>query len=415
MNKPTVDVVVIGAGPYGLSLAAHLRARGIAFRIFGRVMDSWMSHMPKGMMLKSDGFASNLYDPGNRFTLKQFCAERDIEYDDTNIPVRLDTFTSYGVAFQQQLVPELENKLVSDVSAVPEGFLVRLEDGETMVAARVVMAVGVTHFSHTPSALAGLPAEFVSHSSAHRELDAFRGREVAVIGGGASAVDIAGLLHQVGASVNLISRRERLKFNSKGSGQRSIWQEIRHPKSGLGPGLRARFVADAPLAFHYLPERFRLKAVRTMLGPASGWVAKEWVVGRVPMLLGHTILGAEVRDKRVHLHFRLQDGTERLLTAEHVIAATGYQPNVDRLTFLSNELRRRVRVVDQTPVLTSSFESTVPGLYFVGLAAANSFGPVQRFAFGARFASNRVTSGLLKSLSRMRETALAPPLALNLT
>ena len=51
-------VVIIGAGPYGLSVAAHLRAHGVAFRIFGAPLDSWRNHMPVGMMLKSDGFAS---------------------------------------------------------------------------------------------------------------------------------------------------------------------------------------------------------------------------------------------------------------------------------------------------------------------------------------------------------------------
>ena len=77
-----LDTAIVGAGPYGLSIAAHLRRRGIPFRIFGRPMDSWLHHMPKGMMLKSDGFASDIYDPERAFTLRQFCAERGIEYAD---------------------------------------------------------------------------------------------------------------------------------------------------------------------------------------------------------------------------------------------------------------------------------------------------------------------------------------------
>src|ERR1035438_4809877 len=101
--------VIIGAGPYGLSLAAHLRRKGIPFRIFGRPMDSWRSHMPKGMMLKSEGFASNIYDPDRDFTLKHFCAEKGIEYSDSGIPVRLDTFSAYGLAFRDRKVPELED------------------------------------------------------------------------------------------------------------------------------------------------------------------------------------------------------------------------------------------------------------------------------------------------------------------
>src|SRR5271168_4278853 len=109
MSKTILPVVVIGAGPYGLSVAAHLRGRGIAFRIFGRPMDSWLAHMPKGMMLKSDGFASDIYAPDGEFTLKHFCDERGVEYRDTGLPVRIETFTSYGFAFQQRMVPQLED------------------------------------------------------------------------------------------------------------------------------------------------------------------------------------------------------------------------------------------------------------------------------------------------------------------
>jgi cation diffusion facilitator CzcD-associated flavoprotein CzcO len=75
-----VETAIIGAGPYGLSIAARFRHRGISFRIFGRPMDSWIAHMPKGMQLKSDGFASNISDPDDQLTLGEFCAEQGIEY-----------------------------------------------------------------------------------------------------------------------------------------------------------------------------------------------------------------------------------------------------------------------------------------------------------------------------------------------
>src|SRR5580704_7511019 len=106
------EIAIIGAGPYGLSIAAHLRGSGVPFRIFGRPMDSWVSHMPEGMHLKSDGFASNLSDPDGSFTLKHFCAERGIKYSDSGIPVSLETFSAYGLAFKERMVPELEDKLV---------------------------------------------------------------------------------------------------------------------------------------------------------------------------------------------------------------------------------------------------------------------------------------------------------------
>jgi hypothetical protein len=394
-----ISIAVVGAGPYGLSIAAHLRQRGIPFRIFGRPMDSWLAHMPKGMMLKSDGFASNIYDPGADFTLKQFCTERGIEYSDLGLPVGLETFSAYGLAFQERMVPELEDNLVVALDRTAEGFVLRLDNGETVTARRVVLAVGITHFEYVPPELAHLPSEFLSHSFRHHDLQRFKGRSVVVIGGGASAVDLAGLLHETGADVQLVSRQP-LKFHSMPTGKpRSLWQRVRHPQSGLGPGLRSRFFSNAPMAFHCLPERLRLHLVSTTLGPSGGWFIRDKVIGRVPLLLGYMAQRAEIEGGRVRLHLRAPDGREREILTEHIIAATGYKVDLERLTFASSEIRSQLKAVNGTPVLSSAFESSIPGLYFVGIAAANSFGPVMRFAFGAGFAARTLTRTILKSLA----------------
>ena len=398
------DVAIIGTGPYGLSIAAHLRKRGLSFRIFGRPMDSWLAHMPKGMLLKSDGFASNISDPDGDLTLEKFCAEREIQYAHIGIPVRLDTFTAYGLAFQERMVPNLENKAVVSIDRSPEGYLLRLDDGEDVKVRHLVLAVGITHFEHVPDNLAHLPAEFLSHSARHHDVEQFRGRSVVVIGGGSSALDWAGLLHEAGAHVQLVARQTVLKFHGRNTGEkRSLWERIRHPQTGLGPGWRSAFYANAPGAFHYLPQNLRLEIVRRILGPSGGWFIKDIVMNHVPHLLGHTLLRAEVQDGRVHLHLHPQHGSERVIVADHVIAATGYKVDLERLTFLSSEIRSQLKSVASTPVLSSNYESSLPGLYFVGIAAANSFGPVMRFAFGADFAARTVTSALVKTLSRKQE------------
>ncbi len=400
-----LETAIIGAGPYGLSIAAHFRRRGIPFRIFGRLMDSWLNHMPKGMMLKSDGFASNIYDPESEFTLEHFCAQHGIEYSDSGIPVRLDTFSAYGLAFRERMLPELEDKLVVSLERAPEGFLLQLENGETVTARRVVLAVGITHFEYVPENLAHLPPEFLSHSFRHADPDAFRGRSVAVIGGGASAIDLAAVLHEAGADVQLVARQSALKFHSTPTGKpRSRWQQIRHPKSGLGPGLRSRFFSDAPGLFHYLPESLRVHLVETTLGPSAGWFVKD-KMARVPCLLGYTPQSAELVDGKVRLHLRTVDGSERNILAEHVIAATGYKVDLGRLRFLSTEIRSKIKTVKGSPVLSSAFESSVPGIYFAGLAAANSFGPVMRFAYGAGFAARRLTESMVKALAQSPASA----------
>jgi len=396
-----LNTAIIGAGPYGLSIAAYFRHQGIPFRIFGRTMDSWLAHMPKGMFLKSDGFASNIYDPEDKFTLERFCAEKGVEYGHTGVPVHLDNFVAYGLAFRERMVPELEDRQVVSIERLADGYRLRLDDGETFMARRVVLAVGITHFAYTPPALEALPSSLVSHSYDHHNLDSFKGRSVVVLGGGSSALDVAGLLHEVGADVQLVTRRQSLKFHSAPTGKpRSLWQQFRHPQSGLGPGLKSRFFSDAPMTFHYLPARLRVEAVRRTLGPSGGWFIKDKVIGRVPLVLSHTLKGAGVQGGRVRLDLRGADGTPKEILTEHVIAATGYRVNLDRLQFLDAGIRSKIETLEGSPVLSSSFESSVPGLYFAGLAAANSFGPVMRFAFGAGFAAQTLTRAVVKSLSR---------------
>jgi thioredoxin reductase len=408
-----IDTVIVGAGPYGLSLAAHLRSQGIAFRIFGRPMDSWLNHMPKGMVLKSDGFASNLSDPESSFTLKRFCADRGIEYSDAGVPVRLDAFAAYGLAFKEHFVPDVENKLVESIDRVASGFVLRLETGETVAARKVVLAVGITHFEYVPSSLSHLPQELATHSFRHHDLDRFRGRDVTVVGAGASASDLAGLLHENGANVRLIARRRSLPFHSRTEigRRRPWWQQVRHPSSGLGPGIRSRLYTDVPQLFRYLPERLRLHIVRTHLGPSGGWSAKDKVMGHVPLLLGYTVERAHALERRVKLELRAADGASQAIETEHVIAATGYRIDIERLRFLSADIRSALQTADRAPVLTSKFESSVPGLYFIGLAAANSFGPLLRFAYGAQFAARHLSLALAKSVKRAAAPVRSPSTA----
>lgn len=396
-----LDTVIVGAGPYGLSIAAHCRRRGMRFRIFGRLMDSWTAHMPKGMMLKSDGFASNISDPDGELTLENFCAQKGIAYGDAGLPVHLETFAAYGLAFQEKMVPELDDRIVMDVQCLPRGFALRLDDDEKITTRQVVLAIGLTHFEYVPAELASLGPEFVSHSFSHHDLEPFRGRRVVVIGAGASATDLAGLLHEIGATVTLVARSASLTFHTNSMGKpRSLWQRIRHPRSGLGPGLRSRFYANAPGLFRYLPERTRLRIIQTHLGPSGGWFARDKVVGKVPLLLGQTIECADVHNDQARLVLRAADGTAQEVLADHIIAATGYKVAVERLKFLSPEIRAQIKTVEGSPVLSSTFESSVPGLYFAGITAANTFGPAMRFTFGAGFTAQRITRALAKSASR---------------
>ena len=236
--------------------------------------------------------------PSRHSRCASFARNAGIEYADTGVPVRLETFGAYGLAFRERMVPELEDKMVVSIDRSPGGFVLRLDDGETFQARRVVLAVGITHFEHVPENLAHLPSEFLSHSARHREVEPFRGRHVIVIGGGSSALDLAGLLHEAGADVQLVSRRAELKFHSQPTGKpRSWWQQLRHPQSGLGPGMRSRFLRRCSgMLSTILPERLRLEIVRRTLGPSGGWFIRDKVMGKVPLHLGCTPQSADVQN-----------------------------------------------------------------------------------------------------------------------
>lgn len=385
MSKP-LQVAIIGAGPYGLSIAAHLRERGISFRIFGKPLHSWRAQMPKGMFLKSEGFASNLHDPQGAFTLARFCAEQGLAYADMDEPVPLDTFTAYGAAFQQKFVSDLEDELVVALEQTPDGFRLSLDNGETLDASHVVVAVGLNDFRQIPAELAALPANALSHSADHHDLGTFRGRDVTVIGGGSSALDIVAALRAAGAEPRLVARRGALRWNMPSQAHPWRW----YPISGLGGGWRNAFFEHAPMVFRHLPQETRLQIVRRWLGPAGGWPARKYVE-QSPVMLGRRLHGAAWRGGRVELDLVGGDGRESTVATDHVIAATGYKVDLRRLKFLDEKLGARVHTVENTPVLSPNFESSAAGLYFAGLASANSFGPVMRFLLGARYTARRLS------------------------
>jgi thioredoxin reductase len=130
------------------------------------------------------------------------------------------------------------------------------------------------------------------------------------------------------------------------------------------------------------------------------------VVGKVPMLVNTSVKEVAVEGERVQLDLLTTDGQQSRVVVDHIIAATGYRVDVNRLTFLDPSLRDRIRTVEDTPILTENFESSVPGLYFVGTSAANSFGPVQRFAVGAGFAAGRVARHLARTWTK--QEAVSP-------
>ncbi|WP_020659891.1 FAD-dependent oxidoreductase [Amycolatopsis benzoatilytica] len=390
------QVVVIGAGPYGLSLAAHLRAAGVRYRQFGLPMQLWRESMPNGMFLKSQGFASNLSDPDGRLTLAEFCRRTERPYAHYGQPVPVETFTEYGLWFARELALPVEQTLVGDVRPGESGFTVTLADGECLRAGAVVVAAGVQHFAHVPAELAALPSEVCTHSSSHSDLSAFRGSRVAVLGAGQSALECAALLHENGAEATLVSRRPALSWNGYPlpSG-RSPWRRLREPEAALGSGWGTWFYSGHPDWFRRLPRRTRVSRAASALGPAGASWLRPRVEGAFPVMLGRTVTQARVVGDEVRLGLRDRAGADTELVADHLIAATGYRPAPWRLEFLAPPVRSRLRAVAGGVEVGRDYQSSVPGLYFIGPAVATSFGPVMRFVHGAAHASRAVSTALV--------------------
>ncbi len=389
------DVAVIGAGPYGLSVSAQLSGRGVRHEIFGETMELWRSHMPAGMHLKSEGFASNLSDPAGEYTLERFCAESGIEYGEVAVPIRLDTFSRYGCWFQERMVPQVRRERIVDVRRDGDGFELSLDSGQTLRAGSVVVASGMTSCAYLPPALRELEPH-VFHAYEHRDPSDSRGQRVAVVGAGQSALESAALMAEQGADVHVIARAGKLAWNARPvSGRRSLREQWEYPRSGLGDGKSQRAYSDFPLAFHFAPETQRRRHAYTALGPAGAWWLRSRIEGKVQLRLERSV--AQVERSNGHVRLLLEsprDGEREELEVSQVVAGTGYRPDVNRLEFLVPQLRGSVANVGGTPVLDRHFQSSVPGLYFVGYLAGLSFGPVMRFVFGADFAARRLARRL---------------------
>lgn len=398
------DIAIVGAGPYGLLLAAHLRRHGQPFRIFGSPMQSWRVNMPTGMFLKSEGCASSLSDPAGSYTLKAHCREHGLPYGDYGVPIPLEVFHDYGLAFQQRFVPDVEDTQVVGLDRYSDGYDLRTATGEVLTARSVVLAVGISHFAHLPPQLARLPRELVSHTSHHRDFGALAGRDLTVVGGGQSALETAALAYDQGANVRVLVRQPSLVWNADPEEwPRRLARRLRHPMTGLGPGWRSYFYCNAPAVFHRLPEGTRVRTVNTALGPAGAWWLRERLLGRQASLLtGHAVRSAEAIGDRLRLRVEREDGTVIDWTTDHLIAGTGYRVDLNRLPFLSDRLRARLRRVEWAPALSRTFEASTPGLYFIGLASAYSLGPMMRFVYGADYSARRLVGQLLARSPALR-------------
>jgi FAD-dependent urate hydroxylase len=392
MSGTTQDcnVTIIGAGPYGLAASTYLRSVGIKARVFGEPMSFWSKQMPVGMCLRSNLGASHIADPKRSLTLDEYCRQSG---EQISKPIPLDLFVKYGLWYQQQAVPNVENRQVIKIDRAPTGFRVTLADGEEFISRRVVVATGISFFASRPDVFSAIPAALASHSCEHNDLRKFRGRRVAVIGAGQSATESGVLLQEAGAEVEVIGRKKTLnwvglhpRLHHLGTISKMLYSD-----RDVGPAGLSRLVA-MPHVFRRFPREFQNRAAYRAIRPAvAGWLQPR--MRNLSVTLGRAITSATVTGSQLLL--KLDDGSDRLV--DHALLATGFRVDVSRYPFLSGTLIQNIKTANGYPLLERGLESSVPGLHFVGKPAAWSFGPLLGFVSGAEFASKELCWAIARS------------------
>jgi FAD-dependent urate hydroxylase len=375
-----VDVAILGAGPFGLSSGAYLKSKGVGVAIFGDPMSFWRDHMPAGMYLRSNWPASHISDPGSKLTLDHFKADTGATFEQ---PIPLQQFVQYGEWYQKKALPGLQRTQVSNVEKNGSGFNVSLDDGSRLKARRVIVATGIAHFPWMPREFEGKPKSHVTHTSDHKDLSRFRGKQIAIIGSGQSALDAARILKSFEAEPEVIGRQKEIRWVGQ-----NAWLHRLGPLSwcfysnyDVGPAGLSRLVGF-PNLFRHLPRSLQDPLSHRATRPAgTGW--QKPYLAAVPMTLDRLVTSVEIQGDKVRM--KLSDSTERIV--DHVIAATGYRTDASRYKFLDASVTKSLRTAAGSPVLTRGLESSVAGLHFVGKPAAWSFGPLLNFISGTHFAA----------------------------
>ena len=278
---PADDVLIIGAGPFGLSISAHLRAAGIEHRIVGRPMDTWKAHCPPGMQLRSEPYGSDMAAPQRGYDVRTYCRDRGLDYVDRLGPLCIERFLEYADWYTDQLVPDVSDDVTgrtrpglsataqaasasrspTPTRSPPARSWWRPACCRTPPSRRSWTACRPT-WSRTPPTITGSSA--------------FAGRRVAVVGGGQSALETAALLHEAGAETQVVMRRAAPNWLAPNPEHVRGLGYVKRPVNKLCEGWHCA-VWNSPFLFRLLPQEMRItRLARSSARPVPGGSSREW-------------------------------------------------------------------------------------------------------------------------------------------
>ncbi len=380
-----VLLLIIGAGPYGLAMAAYARHRNLEYLIVGQPMDFWKSNMPRGMLLRSPW---NWHiDPLGVHTLDEYARKHNVNTGGAD-PIPLDLFLRYATWFQEEKAIRVLPTLVHRLEYVHNRFEATLENQETIATKHVLIAPGFRYFKQIPTEFAHmLPPHRFSHSCDLVHFEALAGKRCLIIGGRQSAFEWAALLHERGAAaVHVCHRHDTPRFEASDWSWVSELVEATVTSPAwyrkLSPGQREdisrRFWAEG-----------RLK-LEPWLGPriAHGAI-KVWPRSR---MIACTELPSGELEVALDVGQRLR--------IDYVILATGYKVDVSQIPYLARgTILDTLDANNGYPVLDECFQSNIPGLYFTSLPATQDFGPFFGFVVGAPAAAQVIGSSIEHQLA----------------
>ena len=375
----STSLVVIGAGPYGVSTAARAMEFGIDTVVFGRPMSFWTDHMPSGMFLRS-GVDWHL-DASGIHTFEAFVDDAGIAREDLD-PIPIHVFLEYAAWFldEKGIVPR--DDLVVDVTKSNGRFEVLTGRGGRIAADAVVAAPGIAFFEAMPDWASLVPEDLSSHTCDLVDFDRLRGGRVLIVGGRQSAYEWAALIGEAGAErIDIVHRHDEPRF------ERVSWKFV-------DPYMDQ--TVQVPGWWRHLPQAER-DAISRQFWSVGRLTLEWWLTPRLTGEAFHRWPGASVvevlngpRDNEVTV--TLSTGDRRVV--DYIVYATGYKGSIQHVPYL-NGVMDHVQTADGFPVLDESFQSSCSGLYFTGFSATRDFGPFFGFTRGCPVAANLVVKDLV--------------------